>query len=242
MQAQYLIAVLCGLTLGACAKQDSASVANTPAAPTPAASANTAAAAPAALNAGKVMQVAQAGPYTYAEVETADGQKVWIAGGHLEAKEGERIQWGKAEEMRNFSARSLGRTFDRILFVNVWGPEGGAAVGVAPHGNAATPPHPPMGTAPAGVGAMPGAMPAAAPAATAANSGEVKSVASAAGYTYVEVAREGGSVWVAGPETTVKVGDKVSWDGGMVMKDFNAKSLNRVFDSIVFAGALNVQH
>jgi hypothetical protein len=220
------IVFIASLSVGACGSQDKSAA---PAAAVPAA---TPAAPVQAQNTGKILQLQQAGPYTYAEVEQGDGQKVWLAGGHLEAKQGDMLQWGRAEEMRNFSAKSLGRTFERILFVSAWGPAGGAAVPMAPHGNTAAP-HPPMGTMP----------PAAAPQAAAgggANRGEVKSVATAGGYTYLEVQRGGDKVWVAAPETAVKVGDKVSWDGGMVMQNFNAKSLNRVFDRIEFAGGVTV--
>jgi hypothetical protein len=72
------------------------------------------------------------------------------------------------------------------------------------------------------------------------NSGIVKSSQTVAGYTYVEVQQGAGSVWIAGPETQVKVGDKVAWDGGAVMNNFTAKSLNRTFDKIVFAGGIAV--
>lgn len=216
------VVAIASLSLAACGGQDKAAA---PAAPVSAPVAAPGAPAP---NTGKLLQLQQAGPYTYAEVETGDGQKVWIAGGHLEAKAGDGVQWGRAEEMRNFNAKSLGRTFDRILFVNAWGPVGGQAVQMAPHGNAAAP-HPPMGT-----------IPPAAPAAGA-NRGEVKNVATAGGYTYLEVKQAGGDIWIAAPETAVKVGDKVSWGGGMVMQNFNAKSLNRTFDRITFADGVTVQ-
>jgi hypothetical protein len=224
MHRPLSILFLASLSLGACGSGDKGAA--PAAAPVPAVS--TAPPAAQAPNTGKILQLQQAGPYTYAEVEQADGQKVWIAGGHLDAKEGETLQWGRAEEMRNFSAKSIGRTFDRILFVNAWGPAGRSTVQMAPHGTTAAP-HPPMGTQP----------PAAAPAGTA-NRGEVKSVETAGGYTYLEVQQGSDRIWVAAPETAVKVGDKVSWEGGMAMRNFNAKSLNRVFDSIVFASGVTV--
>lgn len=211
------------LILAGCGAQDQSP-------PPPAAAVPAAAPGAQAQNTGKILQLQQAGPYTYAEVERGDGQKLWLAGAHLEAREGDTLQWGRAEEMRNFSAKSIGRNFDRILFVSVWGPAGGSAVQMAPHGNTAAP-HPPMGTIPPSAALAP---------APGANRGEVVSTATAGGYTYVEVKQDGGNLWVAGPETAVKAGDKVSWDGGAVMQNFNAKSLNRTFDRIVFAGSLTV--
>jgi hypothetical protein len=226
---RYLLIAAAVLALAACSKQDSIAASGSPAGP--ASPASPAAAPTQAPNVGKILQLEQAGPYTYAEVEAADGRRIWIAGGHIEAKAGDKVQWGKGEEMRNFNAKSLGRVFDSILFVNAWGPADGAAVKVAPHGNTAAP-HPPMAVPPAN---------AVAPAAGGgANRGDVKTVANAGGYTYLEVQQGSDTVWVAIPEAAIKAGDKVSWDGGMVMQNFSARSLGRVFDRIVFAGGVTV--
>lgn len=184
-------------------------------------------------NTGKVLQVQQAGGYTYAEVEVDGGQKVWIAGGPIQIKPGDSVQWGDYAVMQNFNSKSLGRTFDQILFVNTWGVVGGAVAQMGPHGNQSG--HP---------SAMAPASPAQPQAAadSGASQGEVKSVANAAGYTYVEVKQPGSAdtVWIAAPEATVKPGDKVRWDNGMVMRNFNAKSLGRTFDQIIFASKVTV--
>jgi hypothetical protein len=227
------LAVAASLGLTACAKK-----AEVAAPVAPAQSAAPAAAAPATAaatpNSGKVVQSQQGAGYTYAEVETADGKKVWIAGGHIDVKPGDVVQWGDYSVMTNFNAKSLGRVFDQILFVNTWGPLGAAVTNMAPHG-AQPGQHPPIPQAASPVASAPGA--AAAPAASA---GEVRSAANAGGYTYLEVAQNGATVWIAAPETQVKAGDKVSWDGGMVMHNFTSSSLNRKFDEIVFAGAVRV--
>lgn len=58
------------------------------------------------------------------------------------------------------------------------------------------------------------------------------------GYTYIK-ADEGGHIyWVAGPQTTLKVGSSVSYIEQMVMKDFTSKSLNKTFDLLVFASTI----
>lgn len=230
MNRWLLLAVAASVGLAACSKKEE-----------PAATAETQPAAPAAApapsaatpNSGKVIQLQQGSGYTYAEVETANGQKVWVAGGHIDIKPGDVVQWGDYAVMTNFNAKSLGRVFDQILFVNAWGPVGAPVTGVAPHG-VPSGQHPPMG--------QPGAPAASAPAApaAAASVGEVKSVANAGGYTYLEVLQGGSTVWIAAPETQVKVGDKVSWEGGMVMRNFSSTSLNRKFDEIIFAGAVRV--
>lgn len=225
MNRLLLVAVAAVVGLSACSKKEEV------------AAAGQAAAIPATPNSGKVLQILQAGGYTYAEVESPNG-RIWIAGGPIEVKEGDAVQWGDYALMQNFTSKSLGRTFEQILFVNSWGPVGGSLAQVAPHGSmpaaggmgqmsphAAMPGHPPMGQAAAAGGA---------------NQGVVKSAQAAGGYSYLEIDQGGTIVWVAAPETAVKAGDKVSWDGGPTMSNFNAKSLNRTFDQIVFAGGVSV--
>ncbi|MDP2369665.1 hypothetical protein [Rhodoferax sp.] len=219
------IALLASIYLTACSvKEDAPAPTQTPA---PA----TAAAAEAAPNTGKIVQLMQAGAYTYAEVEIQGNQRVWMAGAPLQLKPSDHVQWGDYAVMQNFSSKALGRTFEQILFVNAWGPVGGAASKVAPHGTApdalaATPTRAP----PAQQGAAPAD----------AHSGQVKSVSASGGYTYLEIDQNGVVVWVAVPGAVVKVGQTVAWDGGAVMQNFTAKSLNRTFDRIIFAGKVVV--
>jgi hypothetical protein len=87
-----------------------------------------------------------------------------------------------------------------------------------------------------------GAAPAAPAAAAAPSSGggTVVETMSVATYTYARVKTATGETWVAGPQTTLKVGDAVSWPSGTEMKDFASKSLNRTFDSILFVDRLDV--
>ena len=174
-----------------------------------------------ARNTGKVLQVQNGGGYTYAEVETGAGQKVWIAGSQIEVKPGTAVEWGDFAVMRNFNAKSLNRTFPEILFVNRWGPVGAATVATPAHGTFPQPPAP-------GAAAGPN------------DSGVLKSVVNAGGYSYMEVDRGGKTVWVAAMETPMKPGDKVQWQGGTEMSNFTAKSINRTFDKIIFASGVNV--
>lgn len=74
--------------------------------------------------------------------------------------------------------------------------------------------------------------------------GEVTETMDSGGYTYVHVKTAEGDVWAAGPVTAVAVGDEVTLPSGMVMKDFESKTLNRTFDEILFVSAIqkgNVQ-
>nr|WP_169260888.1 hypothetical protein [Aromatoleum diolicum] len=224
-----MLAVAASVGLSACSKKEetAAPAAVAPAPVAPAAAPTVSAATP---NSGKVIELLQGGGYTYAEVETGNGEKVWLAGGQIDIKVGDAVQWGDAAVMTNFASKSLGRSFDRILFVNAWGPVGAAITGVAPHG-----------TAPMGQQAPMPTPQAAQPAQTApANVGEVKSVISGGGYTYLEVLKGDKTVWVAAPETAAKAGDTVSWSDGMVMTNFTSSSLNRKFDEIIFASAVKI--
>lgn len=187
-----------------------------------------------APNTGRILQILQAAGYTYAELETRDG-KVWIAGSPIEAKQGDIVQWGDHAVMHNFHSKTLNRNFDQILFVNAWGPVGGAPAQMAPHGDpqgnphAAMPGHPPVAGAPS--------MPAAA--GGGGDQGVVKSAVTAGGYTYLEVDQGGSAVWVATTESPLKAGDKVRWEGGSVMANFTAKSLGRTFDQLILAGQVS---
>jgi hypothetical protein len=151
------------------------------------------------------------------------------------------VSFGQYSVMQNFESKALNRKFERIVFVEAWSVGGAPVAKVAAHGTvppaaagaagALPPGHPPMGAAPAGGAPMAGG---------GQNTGVVKTAQTVGGYTYVEVQQGAGTVWIAGPETQVKVGDKVAWDGGAVMSNFTAKSLNRTFDKIVFAGGIAV--
>jgi hypothetical protein len=229
-----LIAAAALAVLGGCAKKDSdaasaAAPAPVTAAQAPAAQSNAIfAAAPAqqapARNIGKVLQAQDGGGYTYAEVQTVAGQKVWIAGSQIDAKPGTEVQWGNFAVMRNFEAKSIGKNFPEILFVDRWGPVGQTAKAVAPHGSFPQPQAAVAGAAAAGAGA----------------GGTVKSVTNAGGYSYIEVDQGGQTVWVAATETPMKKGDKVEWQGASQMSNFTARSLNRTFEKIIFAQSVAV--
>lgn len=221
MNRWFVLSVAATVGLTACSKQE-----EQPKAPPAAPQSMMPMQAP---NTGTIVQLLQASGYTYAEVDVGGGQKVWIAGGPINAKTGDTVQWGDYAIMRQFNAKSLNRTFDQILFVNSWGPAGGAQSQVAPHGMQPGQAHPPMPQQTAAPAAGGGG-----------TSGKVKSVTNAGGYSYIEVERPGGSQWLAVPETRVKAGDTIQWGGGMVMNQFRSDSMNRTFDQIVFAGGITV--
>ncbi|NNK94442.1 MAG: DNA-binding protein [Desulfobacterales bacterium] len=66
-------------------------------------------------------------------------------------------------------------------------------------------------------------------------SGKIVEAMNAAGYTYVNLSTANGPLWVALPQTALKVGDEISCKPGMEMKDFYSNSFNRTFASIIFS-------
>ena len=68
--------------------------------------------------------------------------------------------------------------------------------------------------------------------------GKVVETMSSGGYTYVALENNGKKTWVAVPETAVKVGQEITCQPGMEMKQFKSKTLNRTFESIIFSGGI----
>jgi hypothetical protein len=72
--------------------------------------------------------------------------------------------------------------------------------------------------------------------------GTVKETMNAAGYTYALVEANGTSIWLAGPETVLTVGQSVVWNGGMAMKGFHSNTLDRTFETIYFVEDIKFVH
>jgi len=69
-------------------------------------------------------------------------------------------------------------------------------------------------------------------------SGKVVETMNSGGYTYVSLENNGTKTWVAVPATAVTVGQEVTCQPGMEMKNFTSKTLNRTFESIIFSGGI----
>ena len=55
-------------------------------------------------------------------------------------------------------------------------------------------------------------------------------------YTYIHLEDGAGKkFWAAVPQTQLEIGEEIALKGGSVMTNFNSKTLNRTFESIVFA-------
>jgi len=69
-------------------------------------------------------------------------------------------------------------------------------------------------------------------------SGKVVETMNSGGYTYISLENNGKKIWVAMPETKVKVGQNVTCQPGMPMDNFTSKTLKRTFDRVIFSGGL----
>jgi hypothetical protein len=65
---------------------------------------------------GEVLEVLSGGGYTYVRVDN-EGESLWMAGPPTKVEEGDIVSWRDGSMMRDFSSRTLGRTFEEILFV-----------------------------------------------------------------------------------------------------------------------------
>jgi len=70
----------------------------------------------------------------------------------------------------------------------------------------------------------------------AAVSGKVVQTLDASRYTYIRLDDGAGNeTWAAVPQTKLEIGEQITLQGGTVMRNFNSKTLNRTFDSLLFA-------
>lgn len=162
---------------------------------------------------GKVTETMTSGPYTYVCVEK-DGKKTWAAvPDKVKATVGQEITL-KGMVIANFTSKSLNRKFDEIIFSD--GPQGTEKSNIK---------HKMLEQPNATIG-------------TENITGKVAESINSGGYTYVKLDQEGKSIWIAIPESDVKVGQDIVAQPGMEMKGFKSKSLGRTFDSVYFSGGL----
>jgi len=99
--------------------------------------------------------------------------------------------------------------------------------------------HPPMGSQPGNNAASKPSAPMAQPEGPAAQ-GKVMELTSAAGYTYLLLDAGGKQFWIAGTQVSAKKGDVVSYIANVTMQNFTSKTMNKTFDSIIFASSVKV--
>lgn len=162
---------------------------------------------------GKVVETTTSGPYTYLCVEK-DGKQIWAAvPDKVKATVGQQITL-RGMVVVNFTSKSLNKKFDEIIFSD--GEEGSDKSNIK---------HKMLDQPNATVG-------------TENITGKVAETINSGGYTYVKLEQEGKTIWIAIPQTDVKVGQNIVAQPGMEMKSFKSKSLGRTFDSVYFSGGL----
>lgn len=65
---------------------------------------------------GKVLETMNSGGYTYVQIENPTKGKVWVAVPSVKVKVGQQISFLPGSVMQNFKSKSLGKTFDIIIF------------------------------------------------------------------------------------------------------------------------------
>lgn len=116
------------LAFGACKKNDKPLVSPAASSAAPAATAPAAAATdphvvsnvlvPAGVgHKGTVLDVVQAGEYTYIQVDE-NGKQLWVATVGAKAAKGDVIEFADAPLFPSFQSKTLNRTFDNLMMVN----------------------------------------------------------------------------------------------------------------------------
>ena len=64
--------------------------------------------------------------------------------------------------------------------------------------------------------------------------GKIEKTMNASKYTYILLNNGKEKIWLAGPMTSVSVGDSIAAEKGMLLEGFKSKTLNKTFDKIYF--------
>ncbi|MDO6759315.1 hypothetical protein Q4566_03815 [Tamlana sp. 2_MG-2023] len=64
---------------------------------------------------------------------------------------------------------------------------------------------------------------------------------SSGGYIYLKVKENEEEYWMSIPDRQIEIGATYYYDGGMVMKNFESKTLNRTFENVIFAEGIRDQ-
>ncbi len=118
----YFTGLTMAMSLAACGNnQKKAEQKKAPAAVTSTAPAQPAAQAPAASASavkGKVLEVKDASGYTYIRLDNGSKAGIWAAVPKSDLKVGEEITLQGGSVMENFTSKTLGKTFDKIIFAS----------------------------------------------------------------------------------------------------------------------------
>ena len=69
---------------------------------------------------GKVLETMEGGGYTYMQLDQ-DGKMVWIAVRRADVAVGDKVEYVEQMRMRNFTSKTLEKSFDEIVFASLRG-------------------------------------------------------------------------------------------------------------------------
>ncbi len=187
---------------------------------------------------GKVVETMNATGYTYIQLEK-EGKKAWFAVPGVTVNVGQEVEVLPGMQMGLFKSKSLNKTFESIVF----------APGLVVDPNA--PPPPAAAPAPSEQISVPPGHPSMDAASSTSSgkatreqlvragvlpiSGKVVETMNSGGYTYILIDSGDKKIWGAVPTMEVTVGQEVQLLPGQTMTNFNSKSLNRTFGSVIFS-------
>jgi hypothetical protein len=191
---------------------------------------------------GKVVETMNATGYTYIQLEK-EGKKAWFAVPGVSVSIGQEVEVLPGMQMGLFKSKSLNKTFDSIVFAPglvadpnaPLPPAAEPAPSEQPSVQPSVPPgHPPMDAASSSSSGKAtreqlvraGVLPI---------SGKVVETMNSGGYTYILIDSGDKKIWGAVPTMEVTVGQEIQLLPGQTMTNFNSKSLNRTFDSVIFS-------
>lgn len=113
------------LLTAACSKNNKKTASTEPSTKAPAVTTTTSSAAgtPGSIITGKVLETKDAGGYTYLHLDEGT-QKVWAAVPKVNVKVGDKVSIVFSMLMKNFKSKTLGRTFDELIFSSGLAPSG----------------------------------------------------------------------------------------------------------------------
>jgi len=162
---------------------------------------------------GTVLAAFSVESYTYMYIDDGNA-KVWVASPGMPVSVGDKVETDEGNRMDNFNSKSLGITFEKILFVS--------------SAKIVSKPMPTVAKQTEGDPAKKG------------HSGTIKETFNVEAYTYILIDETGKNVWLATEKIDVKAGQKITAPLGQIMYNFRSKTLNRTFEEIYFTNQVKV--
>ena len=182
---------------------------------------------------GTVAEQKYTADYVYVRIQKADKTDIWVATAVFRGTIGDTVYLPDPKElvMKNFVSKILDRTFEEIYFVReVERPGGAREPSSRPSSAAASAPAAEVDVEALEKKAEEEGLP-----------GKVLKAQSVGEYTYLHLNTGFKEAWVAATKVEAKPGDMVRVKGGVLMKNFHSKSLDRTFEEIYFANEVSVE-